>query len=118
LANILVQHAGHSEEKGLRAVHNKRPQSGMEGGLSTMSMLICGQEVLQTRKSALFGAKNFDFRKLWCIRTDNGRGLNQCGHFVDKGERVNFSRICVDVFYGRPLSWNVRMSNRRQESNI
>jgi len=31
------------------------------------------------------------FRNLWCVRTDNG------------GWGVNFSRFCVDFFYGRPL---------------
>jgi len=35
------------------------------------------------------------------------RGLSQCGHFLDKGEGVNFSRFCTDVLYGRPLTYEV-----------
>jgi len=32
--------------------------------------------------------------------------LNQCVHYIfsDKGEGVNFSRFCADVFYGRTLT--------------
>jgi len=31
----------------------------------------------------------------------------QCGHFSDKGEGVNSSRFCTDVFYGRPLTFKM-----------
>jgi len=35
-----------------------------------------------------------------CVRMDKGggEGLSQCWHFVDKGEGVNFSRLCVEYF--------------------
>jgi len=53
-----------------------------------------GGEVLQIRTSALFGAKNFRFRNLLCVRTDmRGEGLTQCVHFADKGERGQFFAI-------------------------
>jgi len=52
--------------------------------------------VLQMRTSALFGAKTRIFRNLWCIRTDKG------GASADKrGGRVNFSRLCANIFYGQ-----------------
>jgi len=58
------------------------------------------------RTSSLFCAKNFGFFKIYCVsaRIRGEKGLNQCGHFSDKREGVNFSRFCADVFYGRPLS--------------
>jgi len=56
--------------------------------------------------SALFGAKKLRiFRNLWCVRTDKeGRGGWASADILwTKGEGVNFSRFCADVFYGRPL---------------
>jgi len=39
-------------------------------------------------------------------------GLSQCGHFANKGGGgVNFSRLCAEVFYGRPLSETIRIIN-------
>jgi len=56
------------------------------------------------RTSALFGAKTPDFSKFMvCSHGQGERWLSQCGHFSDKGERVNFSRFSADVLYGRPL---------------
>jgi len=49
--------------------------------------------------SALFSAKN-----LGCVRTDKGRGdWASADIFRTRGEGVNYSRFCRDVFYGRPL---------------
>jgi len=58
------------------------------------------------RTSALFGAKDSGFFEIYIVsaRTIGGEGLSLCGHFADKGERVNFSRFCADFFYGRPLT--------------
>jgi len=50
------------------------------------------------RKSALLDAKNLEFFEIYGMSAK----LSQCGHFADKGEEVNFSRFCADVFYGSP----------------
>jgi len=61
-----------------------------------------GGDVLQMQTSALFSAKNFEFLEIYGVSTwTRGGGLGHYGHFV--GERVNFSRCCMEVFYGRPL---------------
>jgi len=45
------------------------------------------------------------FRNLWCVRTDKGRWeVEPVRTFCGQGEGVNFSRICANVFYGRPQS--------------
>jgi len=46
----------------------------------------CGRRIFGAKKTRIF-------RNLWCDRTDLSS--------ANKG--VNFSRFCVDVFYGRPL---------------
>jgi len=85
----------------LGAVHKRRPKSG--GRLSNADIFRT-RGVLPIRASALFGAKNTEFFEIYGVSAwTRGRGLNQCGHFSDKGEGVNFSRFCADVFYGRPL---------------
>jgi len=38
------------------------------------------------RTSALFGAKNFRFFKIYGVSVRTKRELSQCGHFADKGE--------------------------------
>jgi len=52
-----------------------------------------------------------DPRLLRLCRTDK-EGLNQCWHFEDKWEGVNFLRFCTYVFYRRPLIV-VFLSNNR-----
>jgi len=55
------------------------------------------------RTSALFGAKNIGFFKIYGVSArTRGGGFNQCGHFADKGGG-QFFEIFADVFYGRPL---------------
>jgi len=44
------------------------------------------------RTSAFFGAKTFGFFKILSVSART------------RGEGVNFSRFCADVFYGRPLN--------------
>jgi len=68
----------------LGTVHKRRSQSG--GGSS--ADILRTRRVLQRRAS---------------VRTKGGRGWSQYGHFADKGRGINFSRFCLDVFYGRPL---------------
>jgi len=53
--------------------------------------------------SALFSAKKCKFFEIYDVSARTG-GVIQCGYFLDKGEEVNFSLFCADVFYGRPLS--------------
>jgi len=61
-----------------------------------------GREFLQMRTSALFGAKNSRFLEIYGVSARIGRRVGvRCGHFTDKGERVNFLRFCADAFYGR-----------------
>jgi len=59
------------------------------------------------QKSALFSTKNFGFFKIyiWCVPLSaQTRRLSQCRHFVNKEEGANFSRFCVDIFYGQSLT--------------
>jgi len=60
------------------------------------------------RTSAFFGAKYVGFFEIYGVSARiTERGLSQCGHFANKVEgRVNFSRFCADILYGRPLSAN------------
>jgi len=52
------------------------------------------------RTSTLFVEKTSDFSKFMvCSHGHSDRVLSQCR----KGEGVNFSRFCADVFYGRSL---------------
>jgi len=88
----------------LGVVHKRRPQSG-GGGLYSADILQARREgILQMQTFALFGVKNFGFFEIYGVpgRT-RGRRLSQCGHFSDKGRRVNISRFCMDVLYERPL---------------
>jgi len=57
------------------------------------------------RTNSLFGAKKLCglFEIHGVPHGKEGRGLNQCWHFVEKGEGVNFSRFCTVVFHGQPL---------------
>jgi len=55
--------------------------------------------------------KTSNFLKFMVCTHDKGEGLSQCGHFSDKREGVNFSRFCVDVFYGRCLITEVEITN-------
>jgi len=52
------------------------------------------------RMTALSDAKNLGFFKIYGVsaRTRGEGRLSQCGHFSDKGEGVDFSRLC-----GQPL---------------
>jgi len=53
------------------------------------------------RTSALFGAKNFRFFKIYGVSArTRGRGLSQCGQ---GRSGVNFSRFGADVFYEQLL---------------
>jgi len=44
--------------------------------------------------SELFGAKNIEFLKINVVSA-GWRRLSQCGHFLDKGVGVNFTRFCA-----------------------
>jgi len=56
------------------------------------------------RKFALFGAKSLGFSKFMvCPRGQEGRGLNQCEHFTDKGRGDNFFAIlCARHLWAAP----------------
>jgi len=56
------------------------------------------------RTSAFFVEKNLGFFENYSVsaRTREER-LSQCGHAADEG--VNFSPICADALYGRPLTF-------------
>jgi len=57
------------------------------------------------RTSAFFGEKLRIFQ--FMMRPHGqGEGSNQYGHLPYKGEGVNFSRFCADVFYGWTLRRN------------
>jgi len=54
------------------------------------------------RTYALFGSKNFGFFEITGVSArTRGKGVEPVR---TKGEGVNFSRFCADVFYGRPLT--------------
>jgi len=53
------------------------------------------------RMSTLFGQNTSNFSKIMVSPHGQG-GVCYCGHFVDKGEGVNFSRFSAAVLYGRP----------------
>jgi len=62
------------------------------------------------RTSAFFGAKNFGCFEIYGVSARTmEEAIFQCGHwastdiFRTRKEGVNFSRFCVDVFYGRLL---------------
>jgi len=75
-----------------RCVHSK---GGLCGYLRTRG-------VVQMRSSTLFGAKNFEFSKfIVCPHGQRGRGRASADIF--RTREVNFSRFCVNVFYGHPL---------------
>jgi len=86
----------------VRGFHKRRPQSG---GLSSADILQT-RGVLQMKAFTRFGPKNFRFFEIYgVVRTDKGGGgLSQCLHLRTRGEEINFSRFCADVFHGRPLT--------------
>jgi len=48
-----------------------------------------------------FLVQKLDFLKFRvCPHGQGGEGVSHCGHFADK--RIDFSRFCADIFYGRP----------------
>jgi len=56
------------------------------------------------RTFALFGAKNFEFFKIYDVsaRTKGKRGLASA-EILRTREGGQFSRFCADVFYGRSI---------------
>jgi len=63
------------------------------------------------RTSALFGAKNLGFFKIYGVSA-RGSGVEPVR---TKGEgKVNFSRFCADVFYGRPLRKSILRNSLKQ----
>jgi len=67
---------------------------------SQRKKVLSSADILRTTGSFRFARKKIRiFRNLWYVRTDKGEGVEQCGHFMDKG--VNFSRFCADDFYGQ-----------------
>jgi len=81
-------------------------QSGGEGVCPVRT--FCGQgerkEVLQMRTSAIFGAKNFGFFKIYdVVRTDKRRGgLSQLGHIADSGREKFFAILCGRLLWTAP----------------
>jgi len=61
-------------------------------------MRDCGRPHILVQKLRIF-------QNLWCVRTNMGEGVETAVRtlFGQEGRNVNFSRFCVDVFYGRPL---------------
>jgi len=80
----------------MRSIKDVRSRVGL-------SNVKCGQG---KAVSALFGAKTgfFEIYGVF-VRTREVGGLSQCGHF--RTREVNFSRFCVDIFYGRLLTCNM-----------
>jgi len=82
-------------------VRKRRPQSGWGGveGLSSVDIFRKRREgkILQMRKSALFGVKNFEFFEIYGVsaRTRGEGGLSHCGHFADNGGRGSIFRNFV-----------------------
>jgi len=67
---------------------------------STDILWTGGGVVLQMRTSALWCKILRNFRNLWCVRTDKGRGgLSQCGHFVNKVVGVSIFRDFVQMSF-------------------
>jgi len=107
----------------LGAVHKGRSQSGGEGGLPNA-------DVFRTsgRGQAGESSSDVDVRTFWCKKTSDflkfivypqGQGgFNQCGLLPTRGEGVNFSQFCVDVFYGRHLTKFSRSSNLFEKPGI
>jgi len=66
--------------------------------MRTRGLFRCG-------RSRFLEQKILDFPKfIVCPHRQEGRGVSQCRHFVDKGEGVKFSQFYVDVFYVRTLT--------------
>jgi len=76
--------------------------SGKGEGVSSVR-IFCGQGGggLPKRISAFFGAKN-NFRNLWCVRTDKGEGLSQCGHLWTRGRGKFFAILCGGLLWMAP----------------
>jgi len=84
---------------GLGAVHKRRPQSGGK----KLSSADKGGGVFRYGCPHFF-RKNFGFLKFMvCPHGLGGRGLNQCGHFADKGGGVNFYDFMWMTFTDGPL---------------
>jgi len=73
----------------------------------TQGVVQCGQGgrgFHQIRTSALFDAKNFRFFEFMvCPHRQGRKGVEPVRTFCEQGRRVNFSRFCADVLYGRSL---------------
>jgi len=69
------------------------------------------------RTSTLFGAKNVGVFEIYDVsgfpHGQGVEGLSQCGHFSGKKGGVNFSRLFVDVLYGRSQSNCHKLNLRR-----
>jgi len=77
-----------------------------QGGLTSVDILRT-----RGRGSSDAGVRTFwrkkirIFRNLWCVRTDKEGGwVGPVRTFCGQEGRVNFSRFCADVFFGRPLT--------------
>jgi len=71
--------------------------------------LLSSADILQTRRRGFrCGRPQFFlriFRNLWCVSSDKGRRrVEPVRTFSRQGGGVNFSRFCVDLLYGRPLT--------------
>jgi len=78
----------------------KHVRSQGEGGCPIRTFY--GQGGMGRWMSALLGAKQLHFLNLWCVCTDRGEGLNQCGHFEDKEEGQFFMILCGSLLWTAP----------------
>jgi len=89
------------------------------GGELSSADILQTRGVLQMRTSALFEAKILDFSKFIVCSHGKGEGDEPVRIFCRQGGGgVNISRICVDVFYGRPLILIIGRSNHVLLENI
>jgi len=56
------------------------------------------------QKSAVFEANTFNFFEIYVVSSRTRGSLSIANILRTRGEGVNFSRFCADVFYGRPLT--------------
>jgi len=89
----------------LGAVHKRCPQSERRKMSGANILRTGGRRIFRYGLRTYWWQKRRNFWSLWCVCTDKGERFEPYEHFSDKAEEeVNFSRFCVDVYYGRPLS--------------
>jgi len=87
----------------LGAVHRLCSQRGEGWFVPSDILWTRGSGVFRARRLHILVQKLRIFRNLWCVRTDKGEGVSQCGHLQTWGDGGQiFAILCGRFLWTAP----------------